>query len=124
MKQTLNNLMNELDDCSQYCIDRAMSDGYGEEYEDIDDGQEEYQDKCKEIANLVGGDYGTNDANVYDGIVSFLETAREAKLWQEYAHWLEEELASEREEIGEEDYYHQFYEWFTKHKKWDKEKTL
>ena len=125
MKATVNNLMNELDELSSYCIDRAMesSFGDGEEWEHPSDGQEEYQDKCAEITKLIGGDYGTNDASVYDGLISFLETAREAKLWQAYALWLEERLESAIG-IEEGDYYHQFYDWYENHEKWDKENKL
>jgi len=124
MKPTVNNLLNELDDYAEYCIERAMSDGCGEEYEAIDDGQDDYNDKHKELRELIGGNYGTNDTCVYSGILSYLDTAREAKMWQQYAMWLEEELANERDEIGEGDYYHPFSEWYEKHYKWDKERKL
>tara|TARA_R110000744_G_scaffold334503_1_gene439805 strand:+ start:48 stop:422 length:375 start_codon:yes stop_codon:yes gene_type:complete len=124
MKVTVNNLTNKLDECSDYCMERAMSDGCGEEYEAIDDGQSDYNDKHRELRELIGGNYGTNDTCVYSGILSYLDTAREAKMWQNYAHWLEEELANEREGVDEEDFYDQFSKWYEKHCKWDKEKKL
>ena len=124
MKKTVNNLTNELDECARYCIERAMDEGYGDEYENYSDGQEEYNDKHKELRELIGGNYGTNDTCVYSGILSYLDTAREAKMWQTYALWLEEELANERElGLDEEDFYDQFSKWYEKHGQWDKEST-
>ena len=60
-KTTVHNLLNELDDCNRYCIERAMDEGYGDEYENYSDGQQEYMDKHGEIRKLIGGQYGTND---------------------------------------------------------------
>jgi hypothetical protein len=123
MKNTVNNLTNELDDCAEYCIERAMSDGCGEEYENHDDGQDDYNDKHKELRELIGGNYGTNDTCVYSGILSYLDTAREAKMWQTYAKWLEEELAYALN-LDEEDFYDQFSKRYEKDYKWDKENDL
>ena len=124
MKVTVNNLTNKLDECSDYCMERAMSDGCGEEYEAIDDGQSDYNDKHRELRELIGGNYGTNDTCVYSGILSYLDTAREAKMWQQYAMWLECELANALEDDDDDggEYYPRFSEWYEKHYKWDKEK--
>ena len=120
-KPTVNNLLNELDDLNRYCIERAMDEGYGDEYENYSDGQEEYNDKHKELRELIGGNYGTNDTCVYSGIMVYLDIAREAQMWQQYALWLECELANVLDDVGG-DYYPRFSEWYEKHYKWDKEK--
>ena len=120
-KTTVHNLLNELDDCNTYCIERAMDEGYGDEYENYSDGQQEYMDKHGEIRKLIGGQYGTNDTCVYSGIMVILDIAREAQMWQQYAMWLENELENERDEYGV-NYFHTFDGWYEKHHKWDKEK--
>jgi len=119
MKRTLNNLMNQYDDLLMKQLGQQSDDGCGFYSDTLNNSDDNLLGlKLNEMRKLIGGNYGTDDWSVYEGIYMFIATAREAKQWQEYAFWLEEELSiAKGEEEG--DYYHEFFAMYSKNKMWD-----
>ena len=124
-RKTLHNMMNNIEDSmcnmgqpinlTEDEIDCGMRDVYGH-----DTDLEDADDELSKMKALIGGNYGTSNTDVYAMIAGILDTAREAKMWREYAWWLVEELEELRGEESEDHYFQLFLENYDKNQRWDR----
>ena len=125
MKKTLHNIMNKISDnmlnisqpvnYTEFEIECGVPALHGE-----DTSYEEAADGFKQMKDLIGGTYGTNDLDVYEAIAGVIDMAREAKMWQEYAHWLIDKIEETTGDYKEDEYFHLFFKDYEKHQRWDK----
>ena len=124
-KKTLHNIMNKLEDSmsdmsqpinlTEDEIDCGMQDVYGH-----DTSLEDAGDEFRKMKALIGGNYGTNDTDVYGTIAGVIDMAREGKMWQAYAWWLVEELAEIKGKELEDHYFHLFLKHYDEYQRWDR----